>query len=250
MEVHSHTHTARKKWTHYFWEFMMLFLAVFCGFLAENQREHMIEHQREKTYMKSMLIDLAADTTRYQRGLIRKNGRIKAIDSVFIFFNNQYDVTTISGKLFKTFRRTSWDQNFTRNTITIDQLKNAGAMRLIRNKAVIDSITSYDFQCEYYASLYGEYYTTHQQLDFRYLEKLVTAKELLPLYITNNTNGIVANIPDSLQIHVNLEGINEWINFLMQVKTYAMQEVDQFMRLKHSATNLMALIREEYHIKE
>ncbi len=40
MEVHAHTHTARKKWTHYFWEFLMLFLAVFCGFLAENQREH------------------------------------------------------------------------------------------------------------------------------------------------------------------------------------------------------------------
>ena len=44
MEVHHHTHlasgkthTARKKWTHYFWEFLMLFLAVFCGFLAELQ---------------------------------------------------------------------------------------------------------------------------------------------------------------------------------------------------------------------
>ena len=30
MEVHAHTHTPRKKWTHYFWEFLMLFLAVFC----------------------------------------------------------------------------------------------------------------------------------------------------------------------------------------------------------------------------
>ena len=50
MEVHAHTHTPRKKWTHYFWEFLMLFLAVFCGFLAENQREHMVEHQRAKVY--------------------------------------------------------------------------------------------------------------------------------------------------------------------------------------------------------
>ena len=40
MEVHHHTHTPRKKWTHYFWEFLMLFLAVFCGFLAEYQLEH------------------------------------------------------------------------------------------------------------------------------------------------------------------------------------------------------------------
>ena len=53
MEVHAHTHTPRKKWTHYFWEFLMLFLAVFCGFLAENQREHFIEHRREKEYHES-----------------------------------------------------------------------------------------------------------------------------------------------------------------------------------------------------
>ncbi len=43
MEVHAHSHTPRKKRTHYFWEFLVLFLAVFCGFLTENQREHYIE---------------------------------------------------------------------------------------------------------------------------------------------------------------------------------------------------------------
>ncbi|HEY5969946.1 MAG TPA: hypothetical protein VIU35_18315, partial [Chitinophagaceae bacterium] len=63
MEVHAHSHTARKKWTHYFWEFLMLFLAVFCGFLAENQREHMIEHSREKVYMTSLVEDLQKDTS-------------------------------------------------------------------------------------------------------------------------------------------------------------------------------------------
>ena len=63
MEVHHHSHTERKKWTHYFWEFLMLFLAVFCGFLAENQREHYVEHQREKQFMTSMVEDLQKDTS-------------------------------------------------------------------------------------------------------------------------------------------------------------------------------------------
>ena len=36
MEVHHHAHTDRKKWTHYLWEFLMLFLAVFCGFLGRE----------------------------------------------------------------------------------------------------------------------------------------------------------------------------------------------------------------------
>ena len=58
MEVHTHSHTERKKWHHYFWEFLMLFLAVTLGFFVENQREHMAEHQREKQFMQSMLEDL------------------------------------------------------------------------------------------------------------------------------------------------------------------------------------------------
>src|SRR6188508_662526 len=65
MEVHHHSHTSRKKWTHYFWEFLMLFLAVFCGFLAEYQLEHIIENQREKAYIRSMVEDLKKDTANF-----------------------------------------------------------------------------------------------------------------------------------------------------------------------------------------
>ena len=39
MEVHKHPHhvTHKKKWSEYLLEFLMLFLAVFLGFLAEYQ---------------------------------------------------------------------------------------------------------------------------------------------------------------------------------------------------------------------
>ena len=40
MELHHHAHhEGKKNWKSYFWEFLMLFIAVFCGFLAENLRE-------------------------------------------------------------------------------------------------------------------------------------------------------------------------------------------------------------------
>ena len=48
MEVHNHTHTARKKFKHYAFKFFMLFLAVTAGFLTENLREHYEEHNRVK----------------------------------------------------------------------------------------------------------------------------------------------------------------------------------------------------------
>src|SRR5678816_1117976 len=69
MEVHAHTHTPGKKWTHYLWEFLMLFLAVFCGFLAENQREHLLEKQQEKKFARRLLSDLREDSAFYQKRL-------------------------------------------------------------------------------------------------------------------------------------------------------------------------------------
>ena len=65
MEVHHHSHTQRKKWTHYFWEFLMLFLAVFCGFLAEYKLEHVIEQKREKQFIKSLIEDPDFDLLSY-----------------------------------------------------------------------------------------------------------------------------------------------------------------------------------------
>ena len=63
METHAnHLHHAPgKKFWHYFFEFLMLFLAVFCGFLAENLREKNVEHHREKQFIASMIKDIEAD---------------------------------------------------------------------------------------------------------------------------------------------------------------------------------------------
>jgi len=248
MEVHTHTHTTRKKWTHYFWEFLMLFLAVFCGFLAENKREHIVEHQREKKYMQSMLSDLKADSIMFSRGIKRKEERINAIDSVFIFFKSHHDVKTISGNFFKMLRRTTFDQRLIRNTITMDQLKNAGGMRLIRNKLIADSISAYDFQCSSY-DLYNEGYIIQGQVGFRNLEKMVSAFDLLDLYILNSGEGIRDNIPDSLVIGINTDELSVKLNFMMQLKVFARQEINLFKQLKEKATNLMMLIKQEYHLE-
>lgn len=65
MEVHHHPHhEGKKNWKSYFWEFLMLFLAVFCGFLAEYQLEHKIESDREKQYVVSMIADINEDAVK------------------------------------------------------------------------------------------------------------------------------------------------------------------------------------------
>ena len=152
MEVHHHSspapggaHTPQKKWTHYLWEFLMLFLAVFCGFLAENQREHMIEHQREKKYIRSLSSDLDADITRLTSIVEQRNERALLLDSFSTLLNSP-DVLLHSNDLYyyNSFATRGVAFRFTPVDGTMQQLKNAGNLRLIRKSYISDSIVSYE----------------------------------------------------------------------------------------------------------
>ena len=142
MEVHAHTHTARKKWTHYFWDFLMLFLAVFCGFLAENQREHMIEQRREKQYISSLIRDISLDTTSLHQALNTRIIFIRYYDSLVLLLKHYTDSNL--NDIYYYARHVGRIPDFRYHDRTIQQLKSSGSLRLIRNKDVADSITIYD----------------------------------------------------------------------------------------------------------
>ena len=145
MEVHHHAHTARKKWTHYFWEFLMLFLAVFCGFLAEYQLEHVIEKQREKQYMISMVEDLKSDALMLKNNVEQRRRRVPMIDSLIFLLNLEHKNNHGSDIHFLG-RSISPPLNIFPNDRTIQQLKSSGNLRLISNKDISNSIMAYDQQ--------------------------------------------------------------------------------------------------------
>ena len=142
MEVHSHTHTARKKWTHYFWEFLMLFLAVFCGFLAEYQLEHKIEKDREKEYIKSMIEDLKEDTTLLAAQLSSFKSLGADLNSL-IFLLNSPGVKKYGADLYYYGRKAHRVSFFNITDRTIQQMKNSGGFRLVRNNFAANSILRY-----------------------------------------------------------------------------------------------------------
>ena len=96
MEVHAHTHNPRKKWTHYFWEFLMLFLAVFCGFLAEYQLEHKIEKERGKEYIRSFYDDLKVNLPVFSRIIDLNNEKMIALKNM----SSCYDTLLKNWKFF------------------------------------------------------------------------------------------------------------------------------------------------------
>jgi len=148
MEVHQHTHTPRKKWTHYFWEFFMLFLAVTAGFFVENQREHFIEHKREKQYIRSLIRDVATDTVNINDLIFNPTLGFASIqitcDSLLDGFAEYSTHFTVAGERQMRWLLTTGFPDFIYTDRTMQQLKNAGGLRLIRNLNAADSIISYD----------------------------------------------------------------------------------------------------------
>ena len=144
MEVHAHSHTARKKWTHYFWEFLMLFLAVFCGFLAEYQLEHKIERDRENQFMQTMVEDLRSDTTVLSNIIRIRKSRIQELDTLFdLIASDEY--LKEGRKVYELYENPYWDiLRFFPSDRTMQQLKNGGNLRLIRNRKVSNALIAYD----------------------------------------------------------------------------------------------------------
>ena len=143
MEVHHHPHTPRKKWTHYFWEFLMLFLAVFCGFLAENIREHKIEQHRAKEFAKSLIKDLQTDTAAIYYHEKSAGIYIAISDSLLILSQTRLDARASSKFSFYT-RFMYWTPPISWNRATFEQIKNSGSLRYFKNYQLLEKLMKYD----------------------------------------------------------------------------------------------------------
>ena len=147
MEVHHHPdlHHNRKKFKEYFLEFLMIFLAVTMGFIAENIRESIVENHSEKQYMTSLVRDLELDTLELSKGNLFRIQKKQALDSILKILAEQ-NGTQVSWMAYSLSRKFYGSRNFYQNSGTLDQLKNSGGLRLIRNRAIVDSIEAYDQQ--------------------------------------------------------------------------------------------------------
>src|SRR6476620_3563083 len=129
MEVHHPSHSAShaKKWTEFIWEFLMLFFAVFCGFLAENIREHSVERKRAHQFLESMLVDVRTNM---------KNLDSLIVQDKLIMLNHDtlvnwllMDSLTIDRAAFARKMGAVWVRNCLIRKETYEQMKSSGSLR-------------------------------------------------------------------------------------------------------------------------
>jgi hypothetical protein len=246
MEVHTHTHTERKKWTHYFWEFLMLFLAVFCGFLAEYALEHKIEADREKQYARSMVEDLKLDTTALNRVIQLRTKRLEIIDSFFLLLNEPVDTNQLSNLYFYSLQVTRFAMvQFIYNDGTIQQLK-TGSLRLIRKQIVSDSIVQYDSRVRRLEKIQEREEINIQNFQ-PYRFKIFDGHIYYQMVTENDRYRRPAGNPALLEY--TKEDLNNLITSLSIIKASNVACRSFSVDLRNKAASLLNTIKKEYHFQ-
>jgi|SRR5688572_27266479 len=250
MEVHQHTHTPRKKWTHYFWEFLMLFLAVFCGFLAEYQLEHVIEHQREKKYAQALYEDLKVDTSLLNASIKERNFVIPKIDTFRLLVHSKAIDEIPAGTWAYFGRFGTRDVVVSLQDATLQQLLSSGGLRLFKKHNVADGIAQFDQALRdmkeafiYQNSMNSDLIKARNAIfDAWYLDEIME--------LTESTEKIDSFKKKSFPLLSNKkEDFIQYAN-LCQVRSFNLKGVlARIETVARRAEKLLSLLKEEYHLK-
>ena len=240
MEVHAHTHTARKKWTHYFWEFLMLFLAVFCGFLAEYQLEHKIEHEREKVLAQSMYEDLKIDKIALTNAIESSNTKMSDAENMLLMLHKPKDtwndtiIYKIMTLLFSTFPFETTDG-------TYQQMKASGSLRYF-NQSLVNLMNAYDNQTK--------------KTVFRDESEQKALWELVPFAATiinfEVTGDLRFNRPITHEMYVKIKDkdiLDVFINKVVTVRTMRGRCKQEYEVQLKSVISLLETLEKKYHLK-
>jgi hypothetical protein len=254
MEVHAHTHipTSReKKWAHYFWEFLMLFLAVFCGFLAEYQLEHKIEKDRAKQYIISLYEDLKSDTTRINQLLAYNDKKITALNNMYACYDTvskDLKATACMGILIIHSRS---NRGFVLTDRTLKQLANAGGYRLL-SKEDADSIIVYENMYKGYLDFQTTVFQQSQDNVRNTLNQMADFKVLAPHQLTTATflgDTTSSTFSGPLLFSDDAVLLNKWFNELAMYLRTTNGQRNSMIQLKNKATDLIRYYKEKHHFE-
>lgn len=262
MEVHHHAnHPGKKNWKTYVWEFLMLFLAVFCGFLAEYQLEHKIERDRAKELAKSFYEELKNDSANV---VIKCQSRIKQEnalrylmkyfkDSSLTHVSKAFEINFLYGISFRS------PSLFEPRTVVLDQLKNSGSLRYFKNVELQKLIGDLSI-------------AIHNINDRQALESSVRIEYINPLIISHYDYDFESQLTHDRQLSI-INAVDEYekSSIVIPFQFKSIQKVDRqgtinalgfyclnamsstrtlhFQKYIDLNSELLKLLRREYHLK-
>ena len=259
MEVHHHAHDPaaphhKKNWKSYFWEFLMLFLAVFCGFLAEYQLELTVERHREKEYAALLIQDLENDTITILAGIKQFEKILVSIDSISSVVYSGISGNKVRGSFYYHSQIGTTSPIILWNDATLIQLTQSGNLRYFRNHELVNKISSYYSRQSYVRSL------NNGDRERREITLALRSKILNNHYYNYYSKVLPVDtlqfLPDSLMKNIiPIENsdpllLNEYANSFENRKGYMNLILSNTVpRAIADARELILLLKKEFHLK-
>ena len=220
----------------------MLFLAVFCGFLAEYQLEHKIERDRGKQYIRSFYDDLLVNLTSFSRILEMNDEKTATFNTIFLCYDS------ISGNIVNTtcltlmLKQSQYFLTVAFADGTVEQLKNAGGLRLL-DKEDRDSIISYDK----YTRNYSDWEATvmqHSQDNVRNTFDLLGNFEVNKFLYTDSISF------DKIPLYsTDKNSVNKMFNVLFRYRQAIIRQSLWMITLNKRTEGLVKYFHSKYHFK-
>lgn len=232
MEVHKHPHhvTNKKKWSEYLLEFIMLFLAIFLGFLAENYREQEVNEKIEKKNIESFIASVQKDSARLAINIEQCQYKIKLIDSLGKIPGNFND-TSFQKPFFNYARQLTKYEGYMPDESAFLQMQYSGTLRLIKKQNITDSILKYQTQN---AVIKGQRETVNN-----YFEQSL-----------NNLLQITDLRKKPLEYNGNEQQMHSYINFKMAESISSGFYINVLKRQLDNIKSLLPFLNKEYNISE
>lgn len=246
MEVHHHPHVEKKNFKEYLLEGLMIFLAVTMGFIAENIRENISDHQKETELIYSLIKDLEEDSATIESQIKLTNQRSLYSDSLIELIHED-NVLNKTADFYYYGRITARWTSFSNNSRSIDEMKNGGLFRVIRNNNVATSIMAY------YAFIPQiKNYEDRQVIVDNEYRKI--AVQVFDPYIFNHMLNAADTIDRVSGNPFLLKAEKEILNNLAGWTHYTIAQHSAINKAKEQllakGEELIALIKKEYHLKD
>jgi hypothetical protein len=249
MEVHHHPDLShkKKKFKEYFLEFLMIFLAVTMGFIAENLREGISDRNKGKEYIESLVQDLKTDTALATRTIKALTLQMYGMDTLEMLLTP--DVNKNDSAVYICYRQQSALHNqhainFSDRTIT--QLFSSGNMRLLKNQSVSDQITEYyseikdvESQKAFYTDYFHKCLEIYQEIyEFDSYHSKINSEGIMgfPQFVYKQIRIANTNAVD-------LKKFKSTIEFTKEIISSYRTDVE---RLGKQASSLMSFLEQEY----
>ena len=241
MEVHHPSHHERKKnWRSYFWEFLMLFLAVSLGFFVENLREHYVERSRAAELAKSLYEDLKKDTIALNAGIRFGEKKINGADDLLAMLHGPREQMKDTA-FYRSMLSVIAASPFVSTDGTYSQVKASGALRYF-DQSLVNRMNAYSVQNQK-SKMRDEVEekSTKSMADF--LLDVINFEIIFDLRFNQPiTHDMFIKIADKA-------AREKLINHIVIIKTFRMRTLQEYKSQLDIAEKLLDEVKKEYHLE-